>query len=142
MQRAAGVLAGIMTTMTRFRDMITSFESELTSEEIAFSRRRATGWIRLWGAEPEEEDTGFSFHSSTLRMLRSQNISLVNRKKLLITMWHLATSYKEKLPPELWDAFLEDYSWNPALASDLVERERQRAWERRRHLVAGWDAAE
>lgn len=125
--------------MTRFREMIASFKGELSEGENEFARKRAIRYVKKWAGLEEPHRTNFAILS--LSILRVQRNQLRFRKELWITVWWLAMTYKKILPPERWDAFLDDFSWNPALADDLVERERQRAWNRQRHLVAVWDAA-
>ena len=120
--------------IARFREIITSFEGELSDGENEYARRRATPFVQKWAGL--ENPSGFA--TLTLSILRTHQNPLRYRKEMWITMWYVATAYKALLPPERWDAFLDDFNWNPALADDLVEREKRRTWGRRRHLVAVW----
>jgi len=48
---------------------------------------------------------------------------------------YMLQAYKRVLPEELWDLFLDKLSWFPGVAIERVRLDRERAWERRRHLV-------
>lgn len=52
----------------------------------------------------------------------------------------MAMLYKDILPAEMWPGFLDRFRAEPLLVRDIVELERQRAWERRRHALLAWES--